>query len=50
MVDLMEIDIDRSTHTKDQTCMSHFVTMKYYITLVFLFFVLKDFRSIAEHY
>ena len=46
----MEIDIDRSTHKEDQTFMSHFVTMKHYITLDFLFFVLKDFRSIAEHY
>lgn len=48
--DLMAIDIDRSTHTEDHTCMSHFVTTKHYITLDFLFFVLKDFRSIAEHY
>ena len=46
----MEIDIDRCTHREDQTCMSYFVTTKHYITLDFLFFVLKDFRSIAEHY
>ena len=40
-----------STHTETQTCMSHTVTTKHYITLDFLFFVLKDFRSIAaQHY
>lgn len=40
-----------STHTQTQTCMSHTVTTKHYITLDFLFFVLKDFRSIvAQHY
>ena len=30
--------------------MSHVLTTKYYITLDFLFFVLKDFRSISEQH
>lgn len=39
----------KATSTALEYRMYHVLTTKHYITLDFLFFVLKDFRSIAEH-